>query len=118
MDIVHFRWRQIGHRARRSSATLNGKPGDAVTWNGKLCAQVCCPGAFSPALLAARLEGSRQSVGWIRSGDCAKTIPGRAACATRRLSGDGPEKNAPALIGAGMMDDPSEISAFIAAECE
>jgi cytochrome c len=41
-------------------------------------------------------------------------------------SGDGPEKNAPALIGAGMMGDradvifadPSEISAFIAAKCE
>jgi cytochrome c len=41
-------------------------------------------------------------------------------------SGDGPEKNAPALIGAGMMgdradiifSDPSEISAFIAAKCE
>lgn len=41
-------------------------------------------------------------------------------------SGDGPQKNAPALIGAGMMGDradiifadPSEISAFIAAKCE
>jgi cytochrome c len=41
-------------------------------------------------------------------------------------SGDGPEKNAPALIGAGMMGDradiifadPSEISAFIAVKCE
>jgi cytochrome c len=41
-------------------------------------------------------------------------------------SGDGPEKNAPALIGAGMMGDradiifadPSAISAFIAAKCE
>ena len=41
-------------------------------------------------------------------------------------SGDGPEKNAPALIGAGMMGDradiifadPSEISGFIAAKCE
>lgn len=40
-------------------------------------------------------------------------------------SGDGPEKNAPALIGAGMMGDradvifadPSEISPFIAAKC-
>lgn len=41
-------------------------------------------------------------------------------------SGDGPEKNAPALIGAGMMGDrasvifaePSEISPFITAKCE
>jgi cytochrome c len=41
-------------------------------------------------------------------------------------SGDGPEKNAPALINAGMMGDradivfadPSEISALIAAKCE
>jgi cytochrome c len=41
-------------------------------------------------------------------------------------SGDGPEKNAPALIGAGMMGDrtdiifadPSEISPSIAAKCE
>lgn len=41
-------------------------------------------------------------------------------------SGDGPEKKAPALIGAGMMGDradvifagPSEISPFIAAKCE
>ncbi|HZQ14138.1 MAG TPA: c-type cytochrome [Pseudolabrys sp.] len=41
-------------------------------------------------------------------------------------SSDGPEKKAPALIGAGMMGDradvifaePSEISSFIAAECE
>jgi hypothetical protein len=41
-------------------------------------------------------------------------------------SGDGPEKNAPALIGAGMMGDradiifadASAISAFIAAKCE
>jgi cytochrome c len=41
-------------------------------------------------------------------------------------SSDGPEKNAPALIGAGMMGDradivfadPSEISALIAAKCE
>ena len=40
-------------------------------------------------------------------------------------SGDGPEKNAPALVGAGMMGDradvifadPSEISPFIAAKC-
>ena len=40
-------------------------------------------------------------------------------------SGDGPEKNAPALINAGMMGDradvifadPSEISSFIAAKC-
>ena len=40
-------------------------------------------------------------------------------------SGDGPEKNAPALVGAGMMGDradvifadPSEISAYIAAKC-
>jgi cytochrome c len=40
-------------------------------------------------------------------------------------SGDGPEKNAPALINAGMMGDradvifadPSEISPFIAAKC-
>jgi cytochrome c len=41
-------------------------------------------------------------------------------------SGDGPEKNAPALIGAGMMGDradvifadPGEISGLIAAKCE
>lgn len=41
-------------------------------------------------------------------------------------SGDGPEKNAPALIGAGMIGDradiifadPSEISALIVAKCE
>jgi cytochrome c len=41
-------------------------------------------------------------------------------------SGDGPEKNAPALIGAGMMGDradvifadPREISGLIAAKCE
>lgn len=41
-------------------------------------------------------------------------------------SGDGPEKNAPALIGAGMMGDradvifadPGEISGLIAARCE
>ncbi len=40
-------------------------------------------------------------------------------------SGDGPEKNAPALVGAGMMGhradvilaEPSEISPFIAAKC-
>jgi cytochrome c len=40
-------------------------------------------------------------------------------------SGDGPQKNAPALVGAGMMGDradvifadPSEISAFIASKC-
>ena len=40
-------------------------------------------------------------------------------------SDDGPEKNAPALVGAGMMGDrsdvifadPSEISAYIAAKC-
>jgi len=40
-------------------------------------------------------------------------------------SGDGPEKNAPALVGAGMMGDradvifadPSEISSFIASKC-
>jgi cytochrome c len=40
-------------------------------------------------------------------------------------SNDGPEKNAPALVGAGMMGDradvifadPSEISPFIAAKC-
>jgi cytochrome c len=40
-------------------------------------------------------------------------------------SGDGPDKNAPALVGAGMMGDradvifanPSEISPFIAAKC-
>ncbi len=41
-------------------------------------------------------------------------------------SGDGPEKNAPALVGAGMMGDradvifadPSEISSFITGKCE
>ena len=41
-------------------------------------------------------------------------------------SGDGPEKNAPALVGAGMMGDradvifadPSEISPLIASKCE
>ena len=40
-------------------------------------------------------------------------------------SGDGPQKNVPALVGAGMMGDradvifadPSEISAFIASRC-
>jgi len=40
-------------------------------------------------------------------------------------SGDGPEKNAPALINAGMMGDradviyadPSEISPFVVAKC-
>ena len=40
-------------------------------------------------------------------------------------SGDGPEKNAPALVRAGMMGDradvifadPAEISPFIAAKC-
>lgn len=41
-------------------------------------------------------------------------------------SSDGPDKNAPALIGAGMMGDradivfaePDEISRFIVAKCE
>ena len=40
-------------------------------------------------------------------------------------SGDGPEKNVPALVGAGMMGDradvifadPGEISAFIISKC-